>query len=368
MYWDLEVAHVAESRDVKNTVMPGFMALSCRRACPFSSKFYSTSPVQKPPLKLVAELRKLTDVTITKAREALSENANDIEASLEWLQKNLAATGAKAAARLERRETKQGLITLSILAGGNGMKNGWGEGRLRAAMVELNCETDFVGRNALFGKLAANIAHTAAFISDPSDSDKLFRPCSLDLLNDAPLISQIDPQSHHSLTVGSAIRDLIAKVGEKISLRRATVVVQNPPSSTELAIRLASYSHGSVNLPCEGRIGVLAILAMKSRRLPSLLSSKPFLEDLEHLERSLARQITGFDTRTIRSPPGTTDETALYDQPFMMLPGDSSGQPVHAVLHEWAQKRGVVEAGQADGGLNVLEFEKWIVGDCSDVH
>jgi elongation factor Ts len=330
------------------------------------SRLYSTIHDPKPPLKLVAELRKLTNVPISKAREALSANNNDISASLEWLQKNLVTTGAKTVEKLENREARQGLISISVLSRGGGSQK-LGEGGLRAAMVELACETDFVGRNPLFGKLAADIAHTAAFMSDLSGSDKLLTPCSLDMLNNAPLIPHLDPQSSHPSTIGNAIQDLTLKVGERVHLRRALTAVHRPFIHTQphLGLRLASYLHGSVNIPFEGRIGVLAVLALKSPRLSSLLSSNSFCEDLERLERSLARQITGFDTRTIRAPAGTVDESALYDQPFMMLSGDASGQPVHTVLREWAQSRGLVEDEGTQGGVEVLAFEKWRVGDLS---
>jgi len=254
------------------------------------------------------------------------------------------------------------------LSGGTGAL---GSGGLRAAMLELNCETDFVGRNQLFGNLAADIAHTAAYMSDPVDSDTLLNPFPLDALLETPLISRLEPQSPPSSTVGSSIRDMIAKVGEKISLRRVIKIAQDPISRTqpEVGFRLASYVHGAVHLPFQGRIGALAILALKSPQLPALLVADSFRADLERLERSLARQIVGFDTRLVRSPAGAQDESALYEQPFMMHP-ESSGESVQSVLRNWASQRGLVESGKegdATGGLEVVEFAKWTVGERVDV-
>jgi elongation factor Ts len=156
---------------------------------------------------------------------------------------------------------------------------------------------------------------------------------------------------------------MITKVGEKISLRRAVIAVRDPLLQRQpvVGLRLASYLHGSLHNSAQGRIGALAILALKTPKLHSLLSSNTFQEDLGHLERSLARQITGFDTHLIRSPIGTTDETALYEQPFMMLPGEYSGQSVGVVLQNWARQRGFGEG--EDEGLEVLEFVKWTVGE-----
>jgi elongation factor Ts len=328
-------------------------------------RLYSSSP-QRPPLKLVAELRKLTEVSITKAREALSASNNEINASLEWLQKDLVASGTKRAAKVEGRMAGQGLISVSVLSTGTG---GSGNGGLRAAMLELNCETDFVGRNELFGNLAADISHTAAFMSDPVDSGKLLNPFSMDVLLESPLISRLNPQSPPSSTVGNSIHDMIAKVGEKISLRRVVKVVQDPISQIQrdIGFRLASYVHGTVHLPFQGRIGALAVLALRSPQLSGLLASASFRDDLGRLERSLARQIVGFDTRLVRSPAGAKDENALYEQPFMMFPGESSGEPVQSVLCSWARQRGLVGEDDATGGLEVVEFAKWTVGQSLDV-
>jgi elongation factor Ts len=329
-------------------------------------RLYSTEP-PKTPIKLVAELRKLTEVSITKAREALSASNNDVNLALQWLEKDLVTSGAKKAANVDGRFAGEGLISTAVLSNGVGSQSMLGHGGVRAGMVELNCETDFVGRNELFGRLAADIAHTAAFITDPQSSETAFQECSLDMLNDAPLISQLQPNSQVSGTVGTSIRDMIAKVGEKISLRRAvTLVERSSQRNSDVGLRLASYSHGSINIPSQGRIGSLALLALKSPKLAELMRSDAFQEDLKKLERSLARQIAGFETTSIESPPTGPSETALYDQHFAMFPEDLSGRTVLEVLRSWAQQRGLVEAEQ-EGGLVVLDFKKWTVGETADV-
>ncbi|KAG1845972.1 elongation factor TS-domain-containing protein [Suillus tomentosus] len=322
---------------------------------------YSTTP-SKPSLQHVAQLRKLTEVSISKAREALSQTNNDIQQALEWVKNDLAASGIKKAANVQSRETREGLVSVCMLSGGSRGKTSLGGGGIRAAMIELNCETDFVGRNVLFGQLAADVAHTAAFITEPTDSSTIIRSCSLDVLNDAPLLSRDNPSSHSPSTVSSSIRDLIAKVGEKVSLKRAVTVVQNPLSgqSRNLGLRLASYLHGSVGSAPHGRIGSLAVLALQSPELARRLESETFVKDLERLERALARQITGFDTRSIKSSDG--DDTALYNQPFMMLGGESANKLVRMAIENWSKQQGLVRDDE-EGGIEVLEFAKWSVGD-----
>ena len=326
------------------------MYRNCRKAFTFSLRLYSTAPTEKPSLKLVAELRKRTEVSITKAREALSATGNDVSAALEWLQKDLITSGAKKAAKLGGRPTREGLISVSVLSRG-------GESHIagvRAAMIELNCETDFVGRNELFGRLAADIAHTAAYISDHTGSATAFnRAFPLDVLKDAPLLSQLNPTAPPTGTVGSSIRDMISKVGENISLRRALTVVENPPSpNSDVALRLGSYVH-------DFKIGSLALLALKSRGISSSLTSNAFRERLEFLERALARQILGFETTSVNS---SADQTSLYNQPFMMFSREMDSPPVGEVLRNWSDKEGLLKES-SDGGVAVLNFAKWRVGE-----
>jgi len=340
-----------------------------------SIRSYSVN-TEKPPLKLVAELRKLTEVSITKAREALAASNNDVSAALEWLQNDLAVSGAKKAAKVAHRAAGEGLVGASILSRGTGSPSSGGG--VRAALVELNCETDFVARNALFGRLVADVAHTAAFLAEPESSSKdkdkdnrqtHIRPVPRAELLDAPLLSA---EGHVPVlgsgggggSVGSAIRDAIAKLGENIVLQRAVSVVHDPVPRTrsDLGLRVASYTHGGVH-PAQGRIGTLALLALKSPRLTPLLSTLDFREGVERVERALARQIVGFETSAIHGAEG-----ALYDQPFMMFADAREGETVAAGLERWAREKQLVldTDGTDTGGLEVVEFVKWTVGENSD--
>ena len=363
---------------------------------PMFVRSYSTT---KPPLKLVAELRKLTEVSITKAREALAASNNDVSAALEWLKKDLATSGAKKAAKVAHRAAREGLVCASVLSrgrrgggmtmttttSGGGSGGGGGGGGIRAALVELNCETDFVARNVLFRSLVADVAHTAAFFAGEEhqhDTHTYMRPIvPREQLLDAPLLSATAASgttTTTTTTVGSAIRDAIAKLGENIVLQRALSVVHDPVltrgggSCGDLfGLRLASYAHGGVepsssaSVSQQGRIGALALIALKSPRLPTLLGTREFCEQLERIERALARQIVGFDTLAIRG-----EEGALYDQPFLMSSRDAlfEGEMVGAGLARWArEKQLVLDADGTDaGGLEVIEFVKWTVGESSD--
>jgi elongation factor Ts len=336
-------------------------------------------------VKLIAELRKRTEVSLSKAREALKATDNNLDAALEWLHKDIAISGAHQAAKVQERPAKDGLIAVSILSGGLGRD--YGSKGIRAAMVELNCETDFVSRNQNFAQLASDIAYTAAFMHEPQESEALIRPCSLDMLHNAPLLpepsvstakSSSEDTSHldrlypsqntstsQMRTVQTAIFDLGYIVRERISLRRAVTVVLDPlpPSQPPGGFRVASYLHGDSKRPLQGRLGSLVLLGLKSPQLNHLISVESFCKDLVKLEQALARQITGFETRSVRSPD-TVDETALYNQPFMMFSRGPDSMSVSDVLKEWAQERQMASHDHIDGSqVEVLEFSKWTVGE-----
>ncbi|KAF8167379.1 elongation factor TS-domain-containing protein [Crassisporium funariophilum] len=282
----------------------------------------------KPSIALLAQLRKQTQVSLSKARDALAASNNSLPAALAWLEQDAIASGTAKAAKVGGRATREGVVGVGVLRrGGEGGREG-----VRAAMVELNCETDFVGRNEMFSKLALDIAHTAAFHCEASGSSLGFVPFSVEELKEAPLISHTDPSTSTSIssyaTVSTAIRDTILKVGENISLARATSIVSpSPPSqNTSQTHRLASYLHSSLH-PSTGQIGALALLSLRSPSLSSLLQNPEFMERLGTLERSLARQIVGFDTLSVRGDVGgdVPEEQMLYKQRFEMLGGELGG-------------------------------------------
>jgi len=101
--------------------------------------------------ELVKKLREMTGAGFMECKSALQEAKGDLETAVVILRKK----GLTAAAKKGGRETKEGLIGSYIHTGGR-----------IGVLVELNCETDFVARNAEFQTLARDIAmHIAA--SDP---------------------------------------------------------------------------------------------------------------------------------------------------------------------------------------------------------
>lgn len=157
---------------------------------------------------LVKELRERTGAGMLDCKKALTETDGDIELAIENMRKSGQAKAAKKAGRI----AAEGVILTKVA---NGV----------ATMMEINCETDFVARDAGFLEFGNKVLELAA--------EKQLNTVE-DINN-----SEID-----GATVSSVRDALVAKIGENINIRRVISVSGD---------NLGSYVHG-------GRIGVLAIL------------------------------------------------------------------------------------------------------------
>jgi len=162
---------------------------------------------------LVKDLREKTGVGMMDCKKALAETQGDLEAAVDWLR----AKGLSKAAKKADRAAAEGIVAIS-LAGAE------------AAVIELNSETDFVARNADFQKAANEFAKLRLGVADHDA-----------LLNAA----------HGGAKVSDSVTQLIATIGENITLRRSAKL--SVPNGA-----IAAYVHGKVdgsdNL---GRIAVL---------------------------------------------------------------------------------------------------------------
>ena len=164
---------------------------------------------------MVKELREKTGAGMMDCKAALNENGGDIEASVDWLRQKGIAKATKKSSRV----AADGLIGVSVSSDG-----------LRASLVEVNAETDFVARNDDFQSLVRSISETAlgtdGALESVLSSDLGGRP------------------------VSDAITESIATIGENISLRRSAVL------SVSSGI-IGTYMHGAISDGL-GKIGVLA--------------------------------------------------------------------------------------------------------------
>ncbi|HSI56885.1 MAG TPA: translation elongation factor Ts [Ideonella sp.] len=203
---------------------------------------------------LVAELRAKTDAPMMECKKALTEAEGDLERAEELLRVKLGSKAGKAASRV----TAEGVVSAAV----NGDTG---------AMVEVNCETDFVTKNDSFLAFAKSCATLAAE----------HKPADVAALSGLPL-----SQDGFGPTVEDVRKGLIGKIGENMSIRRVRVYSGGG--------QVASYLHGT-------RIGVLVeftgdevaakdvamhVAAMK----PVSLSSAEVPAELVAKERSVAEQ------------------------------------------------------------------------------
>lgn len=159
---------------------------------------------------MVKALREETDAGIMDCRRALADANGDMEKAKAILrEKGLAAAGKKAS-----RETKQGLIESYIHGGRIG------------ALVEINCETDFVARTDQFRELAREIAMQVAsmnprFLSKDDVTEDVRRDEQLtdQQITGMSLLTQPYIRDN-ARTVEQLIADTIAKTGENIRVGR----------------------------------------------------------------------------------------------------------------------------------------------------
>lgn len=138
----------------------------------------------------VKRLREATGVGMMDCKKALQEANGDFDAAIDILRKK----GQKVAAKRADREANEGLIVAKSTPDGQ-----------TAALVEVNCETDFVARNDEFAKFAEGIADLV-LAERPSDVDAL------------------KALHYNGQTVETALTDMTGKIGEKIDVRRFALV------------------------------------------------------------------------------------------------------------------------------------------------
>lgn len=185
---------------------------------------------------LVKDLREKTGVGMMDCKKALGETNGDLEAAIDWLR----AKGLSKAAKKADRAAAEGIVAIAIAAD-------------HGTVIELNSETDFVARNADFQKAAGDFAKLALKAAD----------------HDALLNSV-----HEGQKVSEAVTQLIATIGENITLRRsAKLQVENGV--------IAAYVHAKVDGQEHiGRIAVMVALESTGKK-----------EELESFGKKLAMHI-----------------------------------------------------------------------------
>ncbi|MEM8979156.1 MAG: translation elongation factor Ts [Pseudomonadota bacterium] len=165
---------------------------------------------------LVKELREKSGAGMMDAKKALTENDGDMEAAMDWLR----TKGLAKAAKKSGRTAAEGLVAVNVV-GATGVA------------VEVNSETDFVGKNADFQAMVSGIAGAA------QGADSVEALANTDL---------------GGKPVSEVLTDAIATIGENMSLRRMARVE---------GAQVVSYVHNAA-APGMGKIGVLVALSAEN--------------------------------------------------------------------------------------------------------
>jgi elongation factor Ts len=170
---------------------------------------------------LVKNLRETTGAGMMDCKRALTESGGDLEGAIDWLRKK----GLSSAAKKSGRVASEGLIGVALAPG-------------KAAMVEINAETDFVARNEAFQTFVETAAKIALETGESTDALK----------------AAAYPGTGR--TVADELVHLVATVGENMNVRRVAVV--DVPGGVA-----ASYIHAALK-PGLGKIGVIVGLSGKA--------------------------------------------------------------------------------------------------------
>lgn len=203
---------------------------------------------------MVAELRARTDAPMMECKKALTEADGDMSRAEEILRVKLGNKAGKAASRV----TAEGVVAAAVVG-------------TAGALIEVNCETDFVSKNDAF---LAFVNALAGLVAEQN-------PASVEALSALPL-----SQEGFGPTVEDVRKGLIGKIGENMTIRRFKRYASGA--------KLASYLHGT-------RIGVMVefdgddvaakdvamhVAAMK----PAALSSAEVPAELVAKERKIAEE------------------------------------------------------------------------------
>lgn len=248
----------------------------------------------------VSELRDRTGAGMMECKKALVESNGDIEAAIEAMRKAGAAKADKKAGRI----AAEGTIIIKLTADNK-----------TAIIMEINCETDFVGRDESFLQFANNAAEQALAAKETN----------VDAVGNLPI------SAGSSATVEQTRQELVAKIGENIQIRRIKILSSDHP--------IAQYRHGN-------KIGVLVKLDSSNEDLgkdiamhvaasrPEAISPDEISADIIAKEREIfsaqaadsgkppeiiAKMIDGRISKFV-------NEISLLGQPFIKDPSISVGK------------------------------------------
>lgn len=224
---------------------------------------------------MVKDLREKTGAGMMDAKKALVEVGGDMEAAVDWLRKKGLATAAKKSSRT----AAEGLVAVAL-------------GGKKAAVLEVNAETDFVARNDQFQSFVVKAAELA-----------------LNAKSDIATLASTTFDA--GKTVQEKLTNLIATIGENMSLRRTqTLEVKDGV--------VVGYIHNAIN-PGLGKIGVLVALESTGDKAK-----------LEALGKQLAMHVAAANPQFLASAD-VTPEAIEREKNVIRETAKASGKPADII-------------------------------------
>ena len=224
--------------------------------------------------QMVKELRERTGAGMMDCKAALNETGGDMEPAVDLLRKKGLAKAAKKAGRI----AAEGLIGVALTA-------------TKGVVVEVNSETDFVARNDFFQGLVKMIADVA--LTAGTDVEK------------------IKKAKIGNLTVADAIAESVAKIGENITLRRASLLEVGKGV-------IGTYVHSAVAEGL-GRIGVIVALQSAGK-----------VDELVRFGKMVAMHVAASNPQAV-DPSGLAPDLVRREKEVLADKARAQGKPANVV-------------------------------------
>ena len=230
---------------------------------------------------MVKELREISGAGMMDCKKALTASDGDMDAAIEYLRKAGIATAAKKAGRI----AAEGLVAVAV-----------SEDQKTGAIVEVNSETDFVAKNAIFQEFVSDVAHQA-LDTKATDMDGFMAEAW-----------EKDP----SITVKDALVAKVAVISENLQIRRFEQVKSNS--------YVGAYVHGG------GRIAVLVNM-----------NSEIVNDTVKEAAKNVAMQVAALNPR-YNTRDDVPQEFLEHERAILMEQASKEGKP-EAILKKMVEGR-----------------------------
>lgn len=241
---------------------------------------------------LLSKLRKSTGYTFANCKKALEVSNNDLVKAEEWLKEQALALGWAKAAKVAGRPALQGLIAITTDS-------------KAASFVEVNCETDFVAKNATFHDVVVKAANACFNVAKTQTN---FSNSVATLNFDSAQLNKMLSPDGKSLEDEVAL--LVSQVGENVSLRRAMCL----KVADDLFVSGCTHPSLGKGLTLTGKYGSLLIYKSDSN------------DKVDEVAKQLCQHVIGMkptkvgDIEKDLPKENKEEETVMIHQQFIMDP------------------------------------------------